>query len=201
MTILVTGFSPFDGRSTNSSWVAASCLKQVINLQIPVIWGKPSQLLKSAVEKHQPNIVISMGEGREGRFDIETVARNERKQRRDDRGNLPPGLIQPDGPERRFASVDSTSLSAHMAARQIPIQVSEDAGAFLCEETLYCLETLKEQFAYLKTVVFVHLPPYGSSLEYEGRHGFCDDEILASFANLLLSCTKKVHAESRSLVE
>ena len=91
MTILVTGFQPFDNRSVNASWVAAKSLaskKDVETLELPVVWDTPWTTLHSAIKQHQPEIVISMGEGRPQWFDIETVARNKRSNRQDNLGTV-----------------------------------------------------------------------------------------------------------------
>ena len=77
--ILVTGFAPFDGRSVNASWIAAASLDGVHKLEIPVVWGEPMKLLGQVIETIEPRCIISMGEGRDGWFDIETRARNARK--------------------------------------------------------------------------------------------------------------------------
>ena len=84
MTILATGFQPFDDRSVNGSRVAAKSLastKYVETLDLPVVWDSPWTALHSAIKQHQPEIVISMGEGRQPWFNIETVARNKRSSR------------------------------------------------------------------------------------------------------------------------
>ena len=133
MPTLVTGFSPFDGRNVNSSWVAASSLRDVATLRIPVVWGKPLALLQAAIAEFEPNIIISMGEGKEEYFHIETVARNKRNLRRDNDGQLPSAPIITGAPDSLQATIDSTVLYGALKAKQIPIRISNDAGGFLCD--------------------------------------------------------------------
>jgi len=164
MHILMTGFSPFDGRLDNASWLAveslASQVPAVDMLQIPVIWGEPLARLKPICASHCPEIIISMGEGHVGEFTIEIVARNERALRPDNRANRPfQRLIDPQGPALRNGSINAEQLCQRLTKHGWPIRVSTDAGAFLCEETLYTLEGLREDYPHLSTVVFVHLPP------------------------------------------
>ena len=185
--LLITGFTPFDGRSVNGSWIAAQTYAGANHLEIPVVWGEPQGKLRGAIEALSPEIILSLGEGREGWFDIETRARNERKHRADNHYQYPPGPILNNGPDAYRASVDSTSLHKMMADQNIPIRISTDAGQFICEETLYCLEHLKREYACLKTVVFVHLPPYGTRLPYRGTEREVDTELLKDFIQRLVS--------------
>ncbi|MCZ6504283.1 MAG: pyroglutamyl-peptidase I, partial [Gammaproteobacteria bacterium] len=63
--ILVTGFTPFDGRQNNASWIAASSLHgpDIRTVEIPVVWGAATKFLDSACVDHCPDIIISLGEG------------------------------------------------------------------------------------------------------------------------------------------
>ena len=153
------------------------------------------RLIKS-ITHSQPNIILSMGEGHVGEFTIETLGRNERKQRKDNAGNLPHSLITPDGPDNHSASVNASALQESISKLNIPIRISTDAGAFLCEETLYCLESLKLQYGFLELVAFVHLPPYGSTLEYQGQERICDKALLESFGKILLKHVITLHSDS-----
>jgi pyroglutamyl-peptidase len=187
--VLVTGFTPFDGRSVNASWIAArslATLDSIDTLEVPVLWGAPQRLLAPVCEVECPEVIISMGEGREGWFDIETVARNRRNERGDNHGNLPDGEpIYPDGPDQCHATIDAVQLQRQLNLAGVPARISRDAGAFLCEELLYTLETLKTQSGQLNKVVFVHLPPFGTQLVYAGERTTCDDALLGGFASIL----------------
>ena len=197
---LVTGFSPFDGRSVNASWIAARSLAGETHLQameIPVAWGEPAKLLAPLCHRDCPEIIISMGEGREGWFDIETAARNARNERPDNEGTLPNGRpIVPDGPARLAASVDASGLHRKLLAQRLPVRVSRDAGAFLCEEMLYTLEILRARHARLCTVVFVHLPPYGTPVNLGREETPCTEPLLARFARSLLEAVTELHRQT-----
>ena len=197
---LVTGFTPFDGRQVNGSWIAAQSLAGepgVDALEIPVEWGQPANLLEPFCQRDCPEIIISMGEGREGWFDIETRARNARKERPDNQGQSPGGApIHEAGEALLSASIDAFALQRRLAADAFPVRISRDAGAFLCEETLYNLERLRGRHAQLATVTFVHLPPYGSSLHFQGRTITCDENLLLPFARALLSAVHSLHGTS-----
>jgi pyroglutamyl-peptidase len=198
MHILMTGFSPFDGRLENASSLAVKSLASqglaVDTLEIPVVWGEPLARLKPICASHCPNIIISMGEGHVGEFTIEIVARNERAMRPDNRANTPlQRLIDPLGPALRNASIAAEPLCQRLRAHGWPIRVSTDAGAFLCEETLYSLESLKEDYPRLSTVVFVHLPPYGSQFQMNDQDQLCNIDRLSRFARHLRDAVVEIH--------
>jgi len=199
-TTLVTGFTPFDGRDVNASWIAARSLDThdfVQTVEIPVVWSAPARVLHQICADACPEVIISMGEGREGWFDIETVARNTRKERADNNGTFPGGRpVIPGGRDILEASFDAARLHEKLIRADFPVRVSQDAGGFLCEETLYLLETLKASHPNLKTVVFVHLPPYGTRLELGSREAACDENLLANFSQQLLEAVLDLHREA-----
>lgn len=193
--ILLTGFTPFDGRESNASWIAAQALvaahrsQHVLHgLLIPVCWGAPRPAITKALARWQPRCVIAMGEGAADLFRIETLARNKRAQRKDNKQQLPPHpLIEPQGQDSYPASTDYSALCTSLCAAGYPAQLSSDAGAYLCEELLYTLESLKTKHPALQTVLFVHLPPFGSKLELRGKTQSCDAPLLLEFSQQLLA--------------
>ena len=64
--------------------------------------------------------------------------------------------------------------------------MSDDAGAYLCEELLYTLEEFKDLHPAIEQVLFVHVPPFGSALVYKGREQLCSDALLTDFGQSLL---------------
>lgn len=191
--ILITGFTPFDGRPNNASWIAASSLHgpDIRTAEIPVIWGAASEFLASVCNEHCPEIIIGLGEGREGWFDIETVASNTRKERPDNNDCLPHGVpISANGPASRKSIIEMGFLQRILASHGYPARLSTDAGQFLCEEALYSLVQLKESHRQLRLVIFCHVPPYGTKIHFKGQQTKCDATLLTPFARLLLSAAK-----------
>jgi len=189
---LITGFTPFDGREVNASWVAASSVtrKGVDRLEIPVLWGEPMKVLQRYCHERCPQMIISLGEGREGWFDIETIALNNRKERPDNEGCLPQGKpISGDGPGSISASINAGFVQRGLTVRGYPSRISSEAGQFLCEEILFVLEQLKDSHHQLDKVLFCHVPPYGTTVHIKGQVKSCNKNILAEFANALLDIT------------
>jgi pyroglutamyl-peptidase len=199
--LLVTGFAPFDGRTINSSWIAASAIENSYPsitldiLELPVVWGAPLPLLKARCEQSSPGVIVSLGEGKPGWFEIETVARNFRKTRKDNNSEFPPAsTIKADGPDCHFPHAPCEAFRLKLA-EQFPVKLSDDAGSFLCEETLYTLEELRLGTSDLQLTLFVHLPPYGSLLS-DGET-LCDDNLLSKFAHHLIDTTLDIIKDRR----
>lgn len=193
--ILITGFTPFDGRPVNASWIAASALARrghyrghaLHALEIPVCWGAPREALADCLQAGVPGLILSMGEGEPGVFRIETRARNLRRERADNAGALPAGAPNSlTGPAERHSSFACEPLSQALAAQGIPVRLSDDAGSYLCEELLYTLEEFKEVHAGLARVLFVHVPPFGTALQYKGDARTCSEALLEDFGLVLL---------------
>ncbi len=192
--ILITGFTPFDGREHNASWIAAKVLAEKhgtaheLRAQlIPVLWGAPFKVLDQLIREWRPHCVIGLGEGEPGVFRVETVAHNARKERADNDGVFPSGaLIATAGPDDVQSSSDCAKLVTALTELDVPARLSDDAGAYLCEELLYTLETLKPEHSFLKQVLFVHLPPWQTALVYQQQNRRCDEALLFEFCELLL---------------
>lgn len=193
MSTLVTGFEPFDGRTHNGSWLAARALALepgVRVLLLPVVWGAPLQTLHGLCTEQCPDTIIALGEGRPGWFDIETVARNRRAVRTDNLGETNDTPIIKGGPGTLPATVAASALLEMLRAAGHPARISRDAGGFLCEETLYTLERLKQTHHKLSQVVFCHVPPLGSTCLEPGALPNCEESQLRTFAADLLSAVR-----------
>ena len=195
--ILLTGFTPFDGRAHNASWIAACQMAQQPStgytlqcLELPVCWGEASRQLAETIARSHPRCIIAMGEGAVGSFKIETLAHNARQPRPDNQQRLPEHpLIDPAGPAAFVCSAPVAQIRAALHVQDIAVELSTNAGGFLCEEALYTLERLKAQHADIALVLFVHLPPFGSSAHYKGALRPCDEALLADFGTALLHST------------
>ena len=110
MKILLTGFDPFGGEPVNPAQEAVKRVRdningaEVIKITIPTVKTKSVEAIQKAIELHNPDIVISVGQAG-GRFDItpERVAINIDDFRiPDNEGNQPTdNTIQERSEERR----------------------------------------------------------------------------------------------------
>lgn len=170
--ILLTGFEPFGAkRPPNPSWEAIKTLNdtewnghRIVAVQLPVVWGEPLKQIEAQIESLKPVAVFSFGQGAPGAFAVEVRARNERGEIPDNAGNLPAQpLIAGDGPTEYRSAFPADKVIAALKEKGYSMRKSENAGQYLCEETLYSLEVLKRR-KKLATVAFCHVPPLGSKI-------------------------------------
>lgn len=171
--ILLTGFEPFgEEKPPNPSWEGIAKLDgteweghRIASMQLPVVWGAPLQQLENKVRELRPVAIFSFGQGYPGAFAIETKALNQRGEIPDNAGNLPPlPLIVGDGPTELASSFPFDSMARQLNRQGFNVRISARAGQYLCEETLYSLETLRRRTTPKPVVAFCHVPPLGSML-------------------------------------
>ena len=163
--LLITGFDPFGGAAINPAWEAVKLLPdsigkyQVKKLQIPTIFGEAAQKVLDAAETYQPNVILCIGQaGGRGAVTPERIAVNIRDAKiSDNGGNQPVGqYVAEDGPAAYFATVPVKEMADAIVAAGLPGIVSNSAGAFVCNDTLYLL---LHHFADTDTRVgFIHVP-------------------------------------------
>ena len=163
--LLITGFDPFGGASINPAWEAVKLLPETIadfevhKLEIPTVYGLAAQkVLEKAVEI-QPHVILCVGQaGGRAAVTPERIGVNIRDAKiADNAGNRPVGqFVAQDGPAAYFATVPVMAMANAICAAGLPGQVSNSAGAFVCNDTLY---SLLHHYAGTDTKVgFIHVP-------------------------------------------
>ena len=166
MKILITGFEPFGGEAVNPSWEVAKLLANqqvqgavVVVAQLPCVFAKSLDALAAAIQLHQPQAVIALGQA-DGRsdFSIERVAINVCDARiPDNEGAQPidePVIAQ--GPAAYFSSLPIKKMAMHLKAKGHPAAISQTAGTFVCNQVFYGLQHLLCNTQVLSG--FVHVP-------------------------------------------
>ena len=163
--LLITGFDPFGGEAINPAWEAVKLLPDTIGdfelckLQIPTVFGVAAAMVLAAAEGYHPHVILCIGQaGGRSTVTPERIAINIRDARiPDNAGNQPQGeFVIPDGPAAYFATVPVKEMAAAIQATNLPGTVSNSAGTFVCNDTLY---TLLHHFAGTEvTVGFLHVP-------------------------------------------
>ena len=156
--ILITAFEPFGGKSRNASSETLRLLPdeiaglEVRKLLLPVVFGKAAE---KALEQ-EADAVFLLGEAG-GRSEVtpEKRAKNIRDARiPDNEGNQPNNRpVLPGGAEEYRTAVPVERIVAQMRREGYRIAVSEDAGAFVCNDTFYLVGTGSRV-----PVVFIHCP-------------------------------------------
>ncbi len=167
MKILLTGFDPFGGEPVNPAEEAVKRVSdnirgaEVIKLTIPTVQTKSVKAIEEAIEAHNPDIVISVGQAG-GRFDItpERVAINMNDFRiKDNEGNQPTDeVIQEDGQPAYFTNLPVKAMVKHMNDNNIPATLSYTAGTFVCNHVMYgILYMIDKKYPNIKGG-FIHIP-------------------------------------------
>ena len=163
--LLITGFDPFGGENINPSWEAVSRLPDVIGgyrltkLQIPTVFGRAADTVLAAAEADKPDAILCVGQaGGRDAVTPERIAVNMASARiADNSGNQPVEIpIIPDGPDGIFSTVPVLRMADAIAAAGLPGKISNSAGTFVCNDTLYRL--LHHYTATPVRVGFIHVP-------------------------------------------
>ncbi|CAN7944682.1 unnamed protein product, partial [Ixodes hexagonus] len=174
-TVLLTGFGLFrDYQSNSSSEVVRELGKKgipgvnLVVVEVPVEYEAVSTLVPRLWEQHRP--VVSDTNNAQGlavhcgmdagaqALVLEQVANNGGYCALDNQGALPSqGLCSGSCPQQKLLrttfDLDSLCKKLKAASCQVPVQVSSDAGRFLCEFIYYTSLNISP------STVFVHVPP------------------------------------------
>lgn len=167
MKVLITGFDPFGGEKINPALEAVMALPdtigdvEVIKLEIPTVFGKSLATIREAVIKHQPDIIISVGQAG-GRFGIspERVAINVDDARiKDNEGNQPIDIkVVENGEAAYFSNLPIKAMTQAMVHAGIPASVSNSAGTFVCNHVMYgILHMIHTEYPHMRGG-FIHVP-------------------------------------------
>ena len=144
--LLITGFDPFGGAAVNPSWQAVRQLPdrvgdfELCKLEIPTVFDLATRVVLKKAAQFRPDVILCVGQagGREA-VTPERIGVNIRDARiADNAGNQPKGeFVASDGPAAYFATVPVEKMAMAMEAAGIRATVSNSAGAFVCNDTLY----------------------------------------------------------------
>ena len=144
--LLITGFDPFGGAKVNPSWQAVSRLPdrvgefELCKLEIPTVYDFATRVVLEKAAQFQPDVILCVGQAG-GRDSVtpERIGVNIRDARiTDNAGNQPRGeFVAPEGPAAYFATVPVEKMVQAIERAGIKATVSNSAGAFVCNDTLY----------------------------------------------------------------
>ena len=163
--LLITGFDPFGGETVNPSWEAVKLLPEQIGeyvlekLQIPTVFARAAQTVLEKAEEAQPDVILCIGQaGGRSAVTPERIAINIRSASIPDNARNQPAEepIVPDGADGIFATVPVAKMVQAIQAAELPGAVSNTAGTFVCNDTLYML--LHRYAGTAVRVGFIHVP-------------------------------------------
>ncbi|PHM28158.1 pyroglutamyl-peptidase I [Xenorhabdus budapestensis] len=167
-TILITGFEPFGSETINPSWEAIKPLQgnQIADVNIEIeqlscIFDTSLEQLYAAIDKHQPEMVISVGlAGGRPNISVERVAININDARiADNAGKQPIDTpVIAGGPAAYFSSLPIKAIVNELKTAGIPASVSQTAGTFVCNHVMYgLLHYLSHKYPAVRGG-FIHVP-------------------------------------------
>ena len=111
-------------------------------MELPCVFGDSARVLAEALERFRPELVLCAGQaGGRARISLERVAINCDDARiPDNAGNQPVDepVVQ-GGPAAYFTSLPVKAALAALTAEQIPAEVSQSAGTYVCNHVFYAL--------------------------------------------------------------
>ncbi|WP_025542504.1 pyroglutamyl-peptidase I [Vibrio parahaemolyticus] len=164
--VLITGFEPFGGDAINPALEAVKRLEEtsldggiIVTCQVPVTRFESIRAVIDAIEAHQPDCVITVGQAA-GRSAItpERVAINVDDFRIPDNGGNQP-IDEPiieHGPDAYFSSLPIKRIAQTLQESGIPCQVSNSAGTFVCNHLFYGVQHYLRDKSIRHG--FVHIP-------------------------------------------
>ena len=172
MKILVSGFEPYGEMTVNPTQTLAEEAKnfklegiEVHSVLLPVNYDECVESLVEEIERVSPDAVVSCGlyPGRTA-VTPERVGLNVKDTMVDDpiadnRGKKPTDEpINPEGPDALFSLLPYREITKNLLAAGIPSFVSNSAGTYICNNTLFGLVDYVARNQLQTVAGFVHFP-------------------------------------------
>ena len=189
--LLITGFTPFGNADVNPSWLAVERLPEqigafaVTKLNIPTVFGEGFQMVLAKAAEMQPDVILCVGmAGGRDAITPERIAVNIRDARiPDNAGNQPRGeFVDATGPAAYFSTVPVEQMAQAIRDAGITATVSNSAGAFVCNDTLYGL--LHHYAGTGVRVGFIHVP----YIPEQGQPSMPLEQIVSGLCAAICAC-------------
>jgi pyroglutamyl-peptidase len=168
VSVLVTGFEPFDGGTVNPSAEIARALDgravaglSVVGRVYPVSMGRIAAAVRAALEETRPEFVVSLGlAGGEPAVRLERVGVNLADFPIADNDGAAPkdAPLIPGGPDAFAATLPMRDIHDALLKAGIPARLSNSAGTYLCNACLYLTGALLNERRSAARFGFIHLP-------------------------------------------
>jgi len=164
-TVILTGFTPFDGESINPSFEAIQLVEsdeyQLIKLRIPTTFEHSIEIIKDSMMKHKPDLILMVGQagGRQG-ISLERFAVNlDDSDICDNEGIMKhESKIVLDGPIAYQTNLNLKSILRDLMQQGIPSKISNTAGTYVCNHIMYGIYHAIEKEKLHSKALFVHVP-------------------------------------------
>ena len=145
--VILTGFEPFGEDKVNPALEIITDLSEeqlpgveLLTIKLPVVFGKAIEILKQAIERTKPSLILSLGQaGGRSTISVEKIGININDARiADNEGNKPEDeLIVEDGPAAYFTTIDCRKTVRAITQAGIPAMLSYSASTYVCNNLIY----------------------------------------------------------------
>ncbi len=168
MRILVTGFQPFGELQVNPSQLIVEHLQasqrdDIIPLVLPTAYQAAGERIASAIQADQPDAVIMLGVAqRRATISLERIAVNvDDAKLPDNSGVIASGeSIAQGGPAAYWSTLPLMTMQTALAAHELPVEISNHAGTFVCNHTFYVARHTLESLGRPIPCGFIHVPAF-----------------------------------------
>jgi pyroglutamyl-peptidase len=167
MKILVSAFEPFGKETINPALEILKILParildhSIIKLEIPTVRYKSAKAVIEAIEEHQPDFVLCLGQAG-GRPDItiERIGVNiDDFGIEDNEHNMPiDEKIVENGPDAYFVNLPIKDMMRQIRDEGIAVSISNTAGTFVCNHVIYSIRHYCESNKTETRSGFIHVP-------------------------------------------
>ena len=190
--LLITAFEPFNQQSDNSSLDVLNHLSiqmkhaEIIKRVLPVTYDhlRYSKL----IESERPTIILHLGEAsNRDKISLERRAVNlMHASIPDNLGTIKQNeLILSNGPNELFSTIPIESLYESLFTLGLPIEISDSAGQFICNQALYCsLNHVREHQLNIQ-VGFIHFPRLNHQVNKPGMISLPLETALNTLENII----------------
>lgn len=166
--LLLTGYEPFLKFKTNPTQAAVESLEgkiigdyKIIGRVYPVAFKEINSLIEQDIEAVEPDAVLSLGLASGiSSVHLERIAINTIDGREDNTGFKPNGeKIYENGADGLFSKLPLKQLETALLNENIPVNISNSAGTYLCNNLMYSELYYLQQKKLDIPAGFVHVPP------------------------------------------
>ncbi|MBN1659803.1 MAG: hypothetical protein JXA93_15465 [Anaerolineae bacterium] len=170
MNILLTGFNRFGDLEFNPSeaivnrcaaWARGAGGVNLVAEVLSTEFEAAGERMRSLIRSVRPDLVVSLGvAARACGLRLERVALNLDDSPAPDNAGVPVTgrRIVPDGPVGYWSTLPLEDLKRALEAREIPVQISNHAGTFVCNHVFYVARHEIERLGIDARCGFVHVP-------------------------------------------
>jgi pyroglutamyl-peptidase len=167
MKVLISAFEPFGGEAINPSSLILEQLSnhigafEIVKILLPVTFNESSEKLSQAIQAHQPDFVLSLGQagGRSG-ISIEKIGINLNEAPIPDNAGQQPRneSIAPSHPDGYFSTLPIDQMLKSCKEAFVPCYLSYSAGTYVCNHVLFSSLAFINEHQLNCKAGFVHIP-------------------------------------------